>query len=89
MQTLISRSPNAQKCGNTLGIETSQYRQEKKIIIIPLLAASEKGTGQAESALETKLEMWLGKSKESRKSFLESCTSEGDSPVFEDSMMEL
>ena len=60
MQTLIPRSPNAQKCGKTPGIETSQYRQEKKIMIIPLLAASEKGTGQAESAFERKLEMWLG-----------------------------
>lgn len=28
--------------------------------MIPLLAASEKGRGQAESALETKLEMWFG-----------------------------
>ena len=26
--------------------------------MIPLLAASEKGRGQAESALETELEMW-------------------------------
>ena len=57
--------------------------------MIPLLAESEKGTGQAESVLETKLEMWLGKSKELRKSFLERNTSEGDSPVFENSMMEL
>ena len=51
-------------------------------MIFPLLAASEKGTGQAESAFEKKLEMWLGKSKELRKSRLERCTSEGDSPVF-------
>ena len=28
--------------------------------MISLLAASEKETGQAESALETKLEMWFG-----------------------------
>jgi hypothetical protein len=49
---------------------------------MPLLAESEKGTGQAESAFERKLEMWLGKSKESRKSVLERTTSEGDSPVF-------
>lgn len=33
--------------------------------------------------------MWLGKSKELKRSFLERNTSEGDSPVFEDSMMEL
>ena len=89
MQALIPRFPNAQRCGTTPGIETSQYRQEKKILIIPLLAASEKGTGQAESALEKELEMQLGKSKELRKSFLERNTSEGDSPVFENSMMEL
>ena len=57
--------------------------------MIPLLAESEKGTGQAESSFEKKLEMWLGKPKELRKSFLERNTSEGDSPVFEDSMVEL
>ncbi|OGH52707.1 MAG: hypothetical protein A2596_04035 [Candidatus Levybacteria bacterium RIFOXYD1_FULL_40_21] len=56
---------------------------------MPLLAASEKGTGQAESPFEREAEMWLGKSKESKKNFLERNTSEGDSPVFEDSMMEL
>ena len=28
--------------------------------MIPLLAESEKGTGQAESASEKKLEMWFG-----------------------------
>ena len=28
--------------------------------MIPLLAASEKGTGQAESPLETTAEMWFG-----------------------------
>ena len=50
--------------------------------MIPLLAASEKGKGQAESALETKFEMWLGKPKKWRKSWLERRTSEGDSPVF-------
>ena len=56
---------------------------------MPLLAESEKGTGQAESTFEKKLEMWSGKSKELKKSFLERNTSEGDSPVFENSMMEL
>lgn len=57
--------------------------------MIPLIAESEKGTGQAESTLETELEMWLGKSKELRKSFLERNTPEGDSPVSENSTMEL
>jgi hypothetical protein len=42
----------------TPGTETSQYRQEKKAIAIPLLTASEKGIGQTESLLETKVEMW-------------------------------
>ena len=56
---------------------------------MPLLAESEKGIGQAVSVFEKRLEMWLGKSKESRKSLLEKSASEGDSPVFEDSMMEL
>jgi hypothetical protein len=55
---------------------------------MPLLAESEKGTGRAESTFEKELEMWLGKSKESRKSFLERNASEGDSPVFEDSTTE-
>ena len=44
----------------TLGIETSYYRQEKKIIMISLLAASEKEIGQAESLSERKVEMWFG-----------------------------
>ena len=42
----------------TPGIETSQYRQEKKTIVIPLLAASERGKGQTESSLEKEIEMW-------------------------------
>ena len=33
--------------------------------------------------------MWLGKPKELKKSRLERRTSEGDSPVFENSMVEL
>jgi hypothetical protein len=56
---------------------------------MPVLAESEKGLGQAESAFERKLEMWLGKSKELKKSCLERHASEGDSPVFENSMTEL
>ena len=56
---------------------------------MPLLAESEKGLGQAESTFEKKFEMWLGKSKELKKSCLEWRTIEGDSPVFENSMMEL
>ena len=48
---------------------------------MPLLAESEKGPGQAESAFEKKLEMWLGKPNEWRKSWLERHTLEGDSPV--------
>jgi len=56
---------------------------------MPPLAASEKGKGQAESPPEKGAEMWWGKSKESRKSFLERNTEEGESPVFEDSTTEL
>ena len=56
--------------------------------MIPLLAESEKGKGQTESAFERKLEMWWKLvAKSSRKSFLERNTSEGDSPVFEDDML--
>ena len=65
MQPVTPRSPNVKhkflltpKGGITPGIETSQYRQEKKIIMIPLLAASEKGIGQTESSLEREIEMW-------------------------------
>ena len=50
--------------------------------MISLLAESEKESGQAESSFERKIEMWWGKPKDSRKSWLESHTSEGDSPVF-------
>jgi len=32
--------------------------EKKKIKIIPLLAASEKGKGQTESSLEKEIEMW-------------------------------
>jgi|APSaa5957512535_1039671.scaffolds.fasta_scaffold53231_1 hypothetical protein len=50
--------------------------------MIPLLAASEKGTGQAESPLETKVEMWFGvELKLTSWSELESSALEGDSPV--------
>jgi hypothetical protein len=36
----------------------STARKRKQIIVIPLLAASEKGIGQTESAFERKCEMW-------------------------------
>ena len=50
--------------------------------MIPLLAASEKGKGQAESAAERQLEMWCTIiSKWVIQNELESFTSEGDSPV--------
>ena len=55
--------------------------------MISLLAASEKETGQAESALETKLEMWWDiMSKCLNWSELESSALEGDSPVNEEYM---
>ena len=34
--------------------------RKRKQLVMPLLAESEKGPGQAESAFEKKLEMWLG-----------------------------
>ena len=50
--------------------------------MIPLVAASEKGKGQAESVWETRLEMWWRQvTKLSRESSLERDTLEGDSPV--------
>ena len=49
--------------------------------MISLLAASEKDRGQAESAFEKKLEMWLSSSKLVCQSYLERYTLEGESPV--------
>ena len=52
--------------------------------MIPLLAASEKGRGQAESAFEKKLEMWWDiMTKYLSWSVLERTALEGDSPVDE------
>ena len=51
---------------------------------MPLLAASEKGTGQTESSLEKETEMWWRPNPKSMsQSFLERNTLEGDSPVDE------
>jgi hypothetical protein len=49
--------------------------------MMSLLAASEKDKGQAESAFEKKLEMWLSSPKSICWSNLERFTVEGDSPV--------
>ena len=50
--------------------------------VIPLLAASEKGTGQTESPFEKKVEMWwVIIPKLTRGNFLERNALEGDSPV--------
>jgi hypothetical protein len=55
---------------------------------MPLLAASEKGAGQTESASERELEMWCRLvAKLSRGSSLERVTLEGDSPVLEDNTL--
>ena len=35
--------------------------RKRKQYVIPLLAESEKGLGQAESSLEREIEMWCGK----------------------------
>lgn len=51
-------------------------------LMIPLLAASEKGTGQTESPPEKEVEMWCNiMAKYTSWSPLESGTIEGDSPV--------
>ena len=42
----------------TRGTKTFKYPQEKKSIEIPLLAASERGTGQTESHGDESWEMW-------------------------------
>jgi hypothetical protein len=64
----------------TQGTETSKYLEEKKIIMIPQVVASEKGRAQTIVAcccgvvglhLETNL----------KQKFLESYTKEGESPV--------
>ena len=56
--------------------------------MIPLLAASEKGSGQTESAFEKELEMWWRLvPKFSSRSFLESDIIEGDNPVGEENMV--
>ena len=50
--------------------------------MMPLLAESEKGPGQTESALEKELEMWWNIwAKSVNQSSLERDTLEGDSPV--------
>ncbi len=50
--------------------------------MIPLLAASEKGTGQTESPFERKVEMWCDiMVKSLSRSVLERTALEGDSPV--------
>ncbi len=62
-QTLIRGSPNGEtqldliqlfppeyigRVKGTTGSETSQYRQEEKTTVIPLVVASERGTGQTD-----------------------------------------
>ncbi len=54
--------------------------------MMPLLAASEKGIGQAESLPKGSKRCGEAEPKELKRSSLERDTSEGDSPVFEDSM---
>ena len=52
--------------------------------MIPLLAVSEKGIGQTESAFERELEMWWSTvAKSTNWSSLERDTLEGDGPVSE------
>ena len=54
--------------------------------MMPLIAASEKGIGQAESLSKESKRCSEAEPKELRRSSLERDTLEGDSPVFEDSM---
>ena len=56
--------------------------------MIPLLAESEKGTGQAESSAEKQIEMWCDIiAKLTNQSVLERTALEGDSPVDEVDML--
>ena len=56
----------------TWGSETSQYPQEEKTKVIPLVVASERGPGQ-----------WF---IDKNKNAMESATVEGDSPVLVESL---
>lgn len=70
----------------TRGIETSYYPQEKKTIVIPLVKAIEKGTGQTESLQEIvgRCGVWTWALPNFPiRSLLESSAAKGDSPVRE------
>ena len=43
------RSPPTMLGGRTRGTETSKYPEEKKTIVIPLVAASERGAAQTDN----------------------------------------
>ena len=64
----------------TLGTETSKYQEEKKIIMIPQVVASEKGIAQIAAACRREV---VGPRLESivKPNPLESGTIAGDSPV--------
>ena len=67
--------------GDTWGSETSQYPVEEKTIVIPLVAASERGTAQTGGACSTGVVgPQRGSTKPSR-SGLERPAKDGDSPV--------
>ena len=67
---------------NLISNQLSTLKENK--LVIPLVAASEKGTGRAESPFEKKVEMWWNiRVKSMSRSFLERNTLEGDSPVDE------
>ena len=65
---------------STLGTETSKYQEEKKIIMIPQVVASEKGKAQTCIACSTGV---IGPHLETgiKLNLLESWAIKGDSPV--------
>ena len=66
----------------TQGSETSQYLEEKKAIAIPLVAASEEGTGQTGLLVGPGLRAAIWRRQASR-TVLEQRAGEGESPVSE------
>jgi hypothetical protein len=59
MQSLIQGFLNAHFGAGRRGeLKHLSTRRKRKQHVMPLLAESEKGLGQAESAFEKKLEMW-------------------------------
>ena len=80
MSKLIARYPEMETDSGNWNILVPLGKENK--LMIPLLAASEKGKGQTESAFEKKREMWLALiPKSMNQSALEWAALESDSLV--------